>query len=75
MAQPEAINLLVDVLTEKLPPVFSRRFVEEITGGLIKRYTLSNMDSKGEGPPSFKLGNKVGYEKQSFLEWITKRVN
>lgn len=77
-ANPMSINenasVIIEVLERELPPIFSRKFVEKATGGLIKRHNLSNLDSKGEGPPSFRVGRKVGYEKQAFIKWITQRI-
>ncbi|HAS89607.1 MAG TPA: hypothetical protein DCS48_09940 [Desulfovibrio sp.] len=65
---------ILDKLRTSLPPVFGRRYVEEITGGLIKMHTLANWDALGEGPETFKLANKVGYEKESFLKWLEPRI-
>lgn len=32
--------------------------------------TLYNMRSRGEGPPSFKVGGKVMYRKSAVIAWI-----
>ena len=37
-------------------------------------HTLANWDALGEGPETFKLANKVGYEKESFLKWLEPRI-
>lgn len=66
---------ILEVLHQELPPIFSRKHVEEMTGKLIRRQTLANLDSKGDGPPLIRLGKKVGYEKDSFLKWIEKRLS
>jgi len=65
---------LLETLREKLPPVFSRRCVERITGGLLTACNLTKLDSNGLGPNSFKMGRKVGYEKESFLKWLEPRI-
>jgi hypothetical protein len=62
------------ILREKLPPIFSRKHVEELTGGVITAGSLTKADREGCGPNAFKIGKMVGYEKDSFLEWLEQRV-
>ena len=64
-------------LLEICPPIFGRDQVERITGGLINRRTLANLDSSGEGP-SGKVGMgkiRVGYLREPFVDWFVNRLN
>jgi hypothetical protein len=36
--------------------------------------TLANLSSQGTGPPSYRHGRTVIYNRDSFLEWLRKRV-
>lgn len=74
MTQDFTKDYVLEALREKLPPVFPRRCVEVITGGLIKVHTLANLDSMGQGPGYFKIGKRVGYEKETFLKWFEQRL-
>ena len=62
-------------LEKALPPVFTRKTASEAIGGLISPKTMSNDDALGRGPSGkVRVGNKVGYEKASFLHWLKSRI-
>ena len=63
-------------LEKEFPPIIARTEVVKLTGGMFHTQTLANEDSRGEGPKNpIKLQKKVGYTKDSLIEWILGRVN
>lgn len=65
---------IIEQLEAKLPAAFGRSAIENLLPGIISSKTLANLDSAGTGPPYYKLGRKVFYEKESFLKWFMQRV-
>lgn len=65
---------IISKLQNSLPAIFGRTAVEKLMPGILNSKTLANLDSAGEGPPYFKQGRKVFYERDSFLKWFEKRV-
>ena len=62
-------------LAQSLPPVFSRQVASQAIGGLISAKTMSNEDALGCGPSvKMTIGNRVAYERDSFLEWLRRKV-
>ena len=62
-------------LEKSLPPVFTRKTASEAIGGLVSPKTMSNDDALGRGPSGkVRVGNKVGYEKASFLLWLKNKI-
>lgn len=62
-------------LENNLPAVFSRQEAAKQLGYAISAKTLSNLDAKGLGPSKkLRIGGKVVYEKESFLDWLKERV-
>jgi len=58
----------------ELPPVFTRQTASHVMGGLISAKTFSNLDALGQGPPvKAKIGPKVAYERESFMQWLKQR--
>lgn len=58
-----------------LPPVFSREYASKVIGGLLSAKTMSNEDSLGKGPSKkVKVGNKIGYTREAFMEWLRTKV-
>ena len=58
-------------LAQTLPPVFTREEAARHLGGLFRAKTLRNIDVRGEGPSlRVKIGKKVAYERDSFLDWL-----
>lgn len=65
---------IIGNLREKLPVAFGRTEVEKLLPGFISSKTLANLSSYGEGPRSYHHGRKVVYEKEDFLNWLSKRM-
>lgn len=61
-------------LERELPPVFTRQTASHAIGGLMSPKTFSNLDALGQGPPKVQLGSRVGYEKESFIQWLKGRL-
>lgn len=75
------IDEMREFLTETLPPIIARSEVEKLTGGLVKRSTLSSYDSRGQGisnPIKFaspdKVRGKVAYRRDDLINWIIDRI-
>ncbi len=68
-------DIFFDRLHDELPPVFTREFAAEKTGNIFSAKTLSNIDSSGTGPSvKVRIGKKVGYERESFIQWLKNKV-
>ena len=67
-------NDLIEQLRADLPIVFARKEIERLLPGLISSKTLANLSSQGAGPPSYRHGRTVIYEREAFLDWLSKRV-
>lgn len=62
-------------IERELPPVFTRQVASQAIGGLMSPKTLSNLDALNQGPQvKVHLGNRVGYERDSFLQWLRDRL-
>jgi hypothetical protein len=56
-------------------PFVARGEVSRFTGGIINPKTLANLDSRGEGPAGrIRVGRKIAYPVQAFIEWLEKRA-
>ncbi len=61
-------------LAASLPPIIARTEVPKLTGNLISSGHLANLDCLGQGPKNVvKCGKKVGYTRDSFIEWLRGR--
>lgn len=65
---------IIEQLRQQLPVAFGRTEVEKLLPGFISSKTLANLSSYGEGPPYYHHGRKVVYEKEGFLNWLSKRM-
>lgn len=73
--QPDDIGKYIQALRQALPPFFTRKTVSEHLGGMLSSKTLANYDASDDGPrPRFTLGNKIGYERDSFLQWFEGKL-
>ena len=55
-------------------PIVQRSHIKKLTGGLLDGKTVANYDSLGTGPPKrFRMGNKIFYPVDEFLDWFIKR--
>lgn len=75
MLQSHFLNDLFISLENCLPPLFDRETASKSLGGIITPKTLANLDSLGKGPRyAMRIGKKVAYEKESFLDWLKSRI-
>lgn len=65
---------LIKSLEEALPPVFARCKLTELTGHLINTRTITNRMSRGDGPPGIKIGKKVGFSRDEFINWLRTQI-
>jgi hypothetical protein len=64
-----------EAIEQALPTVFSRQVAAKAVGGLISAKSFSNLDARLEGPPvKVRVGGKVGYERESFMQWLKARM-
>jgi len=61
-------------LIKDLPPLISRDHVGKLLGGVISSKRLANLDSLGEGPKRMRIGRKIAYRTEDFLEWLANRT-
>jgi hypothetical protein len=65
------VNNIFSQLEKNLPPLFCRKEATRLLGGLFSANSLRNLDSQKKGPGNkIKIGKKVMYEKDSFLNWL-----
>jgi hypothetical protein len=57
----------------ELPPVFGRKSLSFLLPGVISPKSLANAAWRGDGPPFYKLGRLVVYERTSFVSWLVER--
>lgn len=53
--------------------IVARNKIEDFTGGGMKPGYMANLDSKGIGPPSIRIGRKIVYPVQTLLSWLESR--
>jgi hypothetical protein len=70
-----ARQIILNQLRLELPPVFTRRTICKMLGGLLSPGTLANLDCSGEGPKGVRVGKAVLYERENFLGWLQKRMS
>lgn len=64
----------LSMIAKDIPPMFGRDEVKRLFGGLIAPGHLANLDCIGEGPPRIRIGRRVGYLREPFLEWLGRRM-
>jgi hypothetical protein len=72
--EAQSVLILIDRLRAEMPPAFTRKTACKLMGGLLSPGTLANLDSAGAGPRGIRAGKAVLYERESFLEWLGKRM-
>lgn len=68
------IEKLREELMAALPPVFGRNAVDRLLPGVITSKYLGNLAWVGEGPAFHKIGGRVVYGRDSFIDWLLSRV-
>lgn len=62
-------------LLDKLPPIVTRKQALEATGNLYSPRTLSNMESRNEGPRTkIRIGRQVAYAREDFVDFIMSKL-
>jgi hypothetical protein len=64
------ITHIINKLKESMPPVFTRKELPKLLGGILTVGHICNLDSSQQGPPRMRLKRHVIYERDSFLEWF-----
>jgi len=70
------VEELVSTLEQVLPAILWRhRWLEyqDKYGMPFARGTMANRDSEGRGPKSGKVGKRVFYRREDFLEWLSRQ--
>ena len=65
----------LSALKEKWPSNFvERQQVARFSGGILHPRTMSNLDSRNEGPPGrIRIGKKIAYPIDSLVKWLEMR--
>ncbi|VBB42843.1 conserved hypothetical protein [uncultured Desulfatiglans sp.] len=64
-----------DEMVEKWPSaVVARQDVDKFSGGVLTSAYMANLDAKGEGPASFKIGRKRVYPARELVNWLRTRA-
>ena len=65
----------IEKLKKELPIAFARKEIDRLLPGVISPKTLANLSSQGVGPPSYHQGRTVIYNRDTFLNWLSKRIS
>lgn len=65
-------DFFATVLRES-PALLTRKDIKEFFGSLISPRYLANLDSLGKGPRRARIGQKVVYRREDFIEWLQAR--
>lgn len=69
------VDAIIKELEKHLPPVFARKEVGKLTGGLVAPHTLANADSQGTGPAGrLQIGRHSAYNRADFIVWLRARI-
>lgn len=62
-------------LLARLPAIVTRKQALAATGNIFSPRTLSNMESRNEGPKNkMKFGRQVAYRREDFVEFIVSKL-
>ena len=68
------IDAIRQKLDSLLPEIVYRVKIQKYLGDLITKGHLQNLDSESKGPRKFKIGKRVAYLKEDFIEWFLARI-
>ncbi len=69
------VETILTELEKSLPPIFARKEVSKLTGGLVAPHTLANADSLGKGPNGrLLIGRHTAYNRNDFIAWLRTRI-
>ncbi|MBA2881908.1 hypothetical protein HNR65_002242 [Desulfosalsimonas propionicica] len=63
-----------ELLIAALPPIFGRPKISHYLPGILSGKTVANLESQGEGPPSYQVGRRRFYKRETFVEWFISRM-
>ncbi len=55
-------------------PIISYDEAERITGRILKKKSIQNRCSLGQGPRKIRIGRKVGFRTVDFAEWFCGQI-
>ena len=65
-------------LHQMIPPVFARKDIafvfKDLFPGVFTKHQFEHYDSRGIGPKRSKIGRKVVYFRDDFLNWLESNV-
>ena len=70
----DEIETLILYLRNQLPSVFGRSKIDLFFPGVMSSKTQANLDSSGKGPPSFRHGRLIFYNRDLYLDWLKNRI-
>ncbi len=69
------VEEVIERLRRVLPPVFTRSEIERLTGGVIKKSSIANIEAaEGKIPGGFYMRRRRAYQLEPFLEWWAKQI-
>lgn len=67
-------EVFMEILRQELPPVFTRRTACKVMGGWMSEGTLANRSSAGTGPDCIRVGRKILYYRENFINWVEGQI-
>ena len=65
------MNSFTEKLRQELPAIFGPKIIGALK--ILSERTLANYRSSGIGPPFYRIGNRVFYERDPFIDWLNKK--
>ncbi len=62
-------------LLPTLPKMMTRKEAQKQFGGLYTPGYMANLDSEKKGPKKSRIGRKVVYKSDDFIEWLIARLS
>ena len=57
------------------PELIARKQIDKISGGLINKRTIANLDALSKGPSGVvRVGNAVAYSRESLVSWLISKL-
>lgn len=74
-AMASEIEGFIERMRSKLPLVFTRSEIERLTGGVLRKNSLANIEaSEGKIPGSFYMRRRRAYQLEPFLKWWAEQI-
>lgn len=62
-------------LLPEMPNILTRKDIRRFFGSYISPRYLANLDSLNKGPERCRVGGKVVYRKEDFVDWLESRIS